>query len=342
MEKENKNNPFDTLHLLFFLWKKRTPIIIVTLLAAIVSIIVSLSIDDKYKSEVIVFPTSGGSISDDLLATKLIKKEIMKLGEDEEVEQLLQVLKSDNIRNRIIEKFDLIHHYEIDATEKYKQTALYKKFDKNIAIEPTKFMSVKIRVLDKNSQTAADIANEICNLIDTVMNNMRKERALEALNLVEREYFSLKNNMRKLEDSLVKIKNEGIGLENELEIKKLKQSYEKQIEVGNEKKAQDIQKKIGRLNKNTESYASIRDYLKFEQEHLANLTSKYAEAKLEVNQNLPNKYIVNAAYPAEKKSYPIRWLIVVVATASTFLIAILLLLLIDKLATRISEIKQEK
>lgn len=342
MKKENKNNAFDTFHLLFFLWKKRKPIIIISVLAAIISIIVSLSIEEKYKSEVIVFPTSGGSISDDLLATKLIKKEIMKLGEDEEVEQLLQVLKSDDIRHRIIEKYDLIHHYEIEDTEKYKQTILYKKFQKNISIEPTKFMSVRISVLDKNPEIAANIANDICNLIDTVMNNMRKERALKALKLVEQEYFSLKKHMQELEDSLVKIKNEGIGLKNDFEIKKLKQSYAKHIEIGNVQKAQLIQKRINKLNKNTESYASIRDYLKFEQEHLANLTSKYAEAKLEVNQNLPNKYIVNAAYPAEKKSYPIRWLIVVAATVSTFLTSILLLLLIDKLTIRINEIKKEK
>lgn len=342
MEKENKNNTFDTFHLLFFLWKKRKPIIVITALAVIISIIVSLSIEEKYKSEVIVFPTSGGSISDDLLATKLIKKEIMQLGEDVEVERLLQVLKSDDIRNRIIEKYDLLNHYEINDKEKYKQTALHKKFNKNITIEPTKFMSVKIKVLDKNPETAANIANEICNLIDTVMNNMRKERAFEALKLVENEYISLKKHMQELEDSLVKIKNKGIGFDNEYKIKKLKQSYAKHLEIGNVKKAEVLQKQISHLNKNSEAYLSIRDYLKFEQEHLANLTSKYAEAKLEVNQNLPNKYIINTAYPAEKKSYPIRWLIVLVSTFSTFITSILLLLLIDKLIIRINEVKEEK
>ena len=69
--------------------KKKLPLLLLTGFAAVLSIIVSLSIDNKYKSEVILFPAASSSVSHDLLAMNLAKKEILKLGEDEEVEQLL-------------------------------------------------------------------------------------------------------------------------------------------------------------------------------------------------------------------------------------------------------------
>jgi LPS O-antigen subunit length determinant protein (WzzB/FepE family) len=53
---ENSNQfRFDSVDLVQYLWNNRKPLIFITGLAAIVSIVVSLLIDEKYKSEVIVF-----------------------------------------------------------------------------------------------------------------------------------------------------------------------------------------------------------------------------------------------------------------------------------------------
>ena len=188
MIEEKKQYRFDSVDLILYLWNRRLPIIILTGIAALASIIASLVIEEKYKSEVIIFPAASSSVSHDLLAMNIAKKEILKLGEDEEVEQLLQILNSDEIRERIISKYDLMNHYEIDSNQKYRQTTLYKEFNDNISFLPTKFMSVRIEVLDKEPQMAANIANDISNLVDTVMNKMQKGRALEALALVEKEY----------------------------------------------------------------------------------------------------------------------------------------------------------
>ena len=53
-------------------------------------------------------------------------KSVLRLGEDEELDQLMQVLQSDEIRRRIVEKFDLMNHYEIKPDSKYPpETAVY-------------------------------------------------------------------------------------------------------------------------------------------------------------------------------------------------------------------------
>lgn len=341
MEENKKKYSFDAIDLIIFLWKRRMPILILSMLAAVISIIVSYSIDEKYKSEVVVFPTAAGSVSHDLLSVNVEYKKIMRLGEDEEVEQLLQVLKSNEIRSRIIKKYDLMNHYEIDTTQKYKKTALDKEFDENIAFLPTKFMSVRIKVLDKNPQIAADIANDIANLIDTVMNNMRKERALEALNLVKLEYNALRNDILKQQDSLSVIRSKGV-IDYESQAQVLSKSYAEAVMSGKTNVAKKIQQKLDTLAKYGGAYVSIRDYLEVQQEYLSNLKSKYAEAVVDATQNLPNKYVVNKAYAAEKKSYPIRWLIVVLSTLSTFLFSIFMLILVDNIGKRIKQIRENK
>jgi len=61
------------------------------------------------------------------------------------------------------------------------------------------------------------------------------------------------------------------------------------------------------------------------------LKSKYDEAKVDAEQVLSQKFVVSNAYPAEKKSYPIRWLIVVVSTLSSLLIAVITILLVENI-----------
>ncbi len=57
----------------------------------------------------------------------------------DQAEQLLQVLHSEPIRTRIIEKYNLMEHYEIDPEGKYPRTKLYEQFRSNINFRLTEF-----------------------------------------------------------------------------------------------------------------------------------------------------------------------------------------------------------
>ena len=56
---------------------------------------------------------------------------------------------------------------------------------------------------------------------------------------------------------------------------------------------------------------------------------------------LPHKFIVDQAYPSEKKAYPKRSIIVMVSTAASFLFTLILLIIIDSLQARVSAIKED-
>jgi len=67
-------------------------------------------------------------------------------------------------------------------------------------------------------------------------------------------------------------------------------------------------------------YVSLRDALENDRKQLSLIKSKYEEAKIDAEEVLPQKFIVNSAFKAERKSYPIRWLIVLVTAVSSFLL----------------------
>ncbi len=319
---------FNSSNIIVFAYKKRKPLLIITLIAIVVSIIVSYTIKPRYESSVILFPASSSSVSQDLFSNNLSSKDILKFGEDEEVEQLLQVLHSDDIRNMIIKKYNLMQHYNIDTGSAYPYTKLSKKFDDNFSFSPTKFMSIEIKVLDTDPKLAAAMANDVSSFMDTIMDKMQKKRAYKALRIVKKQYFSLKNQIQTLEDSLQGMRAHGV-LEYKKQSEVISNGYAKALIANNQRAATLLKHELDTLAKYGGPFVSITNYLKFEKKQLSSLKENYAEAQVDAYQDLPHEFIVNNAQVAEKKSYPVRWLIVTISSISTFLLALMLLLIID-------------
>ncbi len=320
---------FESFNLILFIRDKFKPILIITVIAAVVSIIVSLLIQPKYKSSVILFPAPAVSLSKSLLGTNITSKTVATFGEEEEVERLMQVLNSDELRQLVIQKHNLMKHYEIDTTSKFPKTQLLKEYEDNVSINRTEFMSIKVEVLDKDPRKAASIANDISAFVDTVMNQMKRERAKKSLNIVENEYQSLQNSIKQLEDSLTQIRMQGVNdYSSQSEV--FNEAYAKAL-LNNSPRAKVLKEKIDILSKYGSAYIAISQFLENQYSQLSDLKARYAEAKVNANKTLSHKLVVNRAHAAEKKSYPVRWLIVVVSTASAFILAIIVLLVLDNI-----------
>ena len=339
---ENNKTDFNSFNLIVFLLKKAKIIITITVIAAIASIIVSFLITPKYKSSVVFFPSATSSISKAMMSKNLSGKyDITELGEEEQAEQLLQIINSDEIRNRIVEKYNLIDHYEIDRDGKYVMTKLYKEYDDNIKAKRTEFMSIKVDVLDTDPQMAADIANDIAALVDSVKNRMQRERALEGFKIVEAEYNKMRAEIQTIEDSLTKIRLKGVNdYESQSEV--FNQQYAIAISKGDTRAMKMLEEKLAVLSKYGTAYTSMSDDLEYYREKISDLKAKYDEAKVDAEQNITHKFIVNNAFPAEKKSTPVRWLIVVASTVAAFLLSIFLIIIIENILFYQKQLKENK
>ncbi|MBN1145429.1 MAG: hypothetical protein JXA72_13440 [Bacteroidales bacterium] len=288
----NKVPVGNTFDLITYMWKKRYVLILLSSIAFIASIVVSLLITPRFKSNVVLFPAASVSLSKSLVETSSIStdfRDVLSFGEDDEAERMLQILHSNQIKDHVIQKFNLMDHYEIDLSDPFPYTKLEKKYKSNIRFRRTEFMSIEISVLDADPQMAADIANEIAAYIDTTIHNIQRERAVEAYNLVEKEYNNAGNEIRMISDSLQKIRQLGV-LYNELS-----QKMESEIE------------------------------------RLGLLKAKLVASKVNVEQTLPQIFIVDKAVKSEKKSVPRRSIIVIISTFAAFALSLLALLIIDQI-----------
>jgi hypothetical protein len=215
-------------------------------------------ITPKYKSTVIMFPTQTSSISKALLSENNGKDDILKFGEEEEAEQMLQILNSDDIKARISSQFNLMQHYDIDTTDVYKYTKLFDEYKDNISYERTEFMSVKVDVLDKDPKIASAICNEISNLMDSVKNKMQKQRAIAGLHIVERSYLALKQEIQGINDSLKVLRLMGIN-DYETQSQVFNEQYAMAIAKNNTAGARLLEDKLKVLSMYGGAYVSLRE-----------------------------------------------------------------------------------
>ena len=321
-----------SLSLLAIVIRYRRTFVVIALVSALLAMIFSgpAFITPLFRSTVILYPTSSNSISKVLLSTNFsTNKDLLEIGEDEQTERMLQILNSNKIRDRIIQKYDLLNHYGIRPGSEYRFTRLYEEYESKIKFRRTEYMAVKITVLDKDPRLASLIANDIAELFDSTMNMMQKEVAFKAFKIVENEYLKLKGEVKAMEDSLNAIRKLGIH-DYESQAEMLNQQLAIELAKNNSKGIKALEERLNVLAEYGGAYVSLRDMLEHERKQLSQIKAKYEEAKVDATQNLPHKFVVTNAYEAEKKAYPIRWLITLIAIISTLALALVILIAIER------------
>ena len=185
MEQENIEIQQQRQNLILFVWKKRKVIGMVTAVAAVISLVISFLLTPLYLSTAIVFPTATSTVS--FSEQRNAKASSMDFGEEEQSEQMVQILQSSRIRDKIVQRFDLFKHYDIDLDDPNKFYKLGKAYEEHIMFTRTRYGSIQIDVLDSDKELAAEIANKIVDLIDTVKNDMVKERTIPAFEISQRK-----------------------------------------------------------------------------------------------------------------------------------------------------------
>lgn len=329
---ESRKEEFSSFDLLLFLWKWRKHIIIVCALAAVTSAVVSLLMEEKYRSTVVLYPAKTSSVSKSLLQESNVDKlDFMGFGEEEESEQILQILNSDEIRIEMIYLYDLWKHYGIDPNEPHANSKMRQEFESNVSFTRTKFGSVRIDVLDTSAITAASMANQISALLDSAKNRMQHERAKYGLNIVEEQYLNAKAELDALVDSLKSLGELGIhDYESQSEV--LNQQYAIALGRGNKRGANAIQAELEKLGKFGNNALALTHRLEYMTENVNDLKARYMQAKVDAEAVLTHKFVVNNAYVSDKKAYPIRWLIVVLSTLSAFILTIFMILALDNIS----------
>ena len=310
--------------LLAFLWKNRKVLVIITGVAFVVSVVVSLLLTPLYLSTAVVFPTASSNVS--FSEQRNVKAGSMDFGEEDQAEQLVQILSSSRIKDKIVAKYDLLKHYEIDPNDENKNFKLNEEYNDHFSFTRTKFGSIQIDVLDKDPELAAKMANDIVDLIDTVKNEMIRERTRPAFEINIRKMKQLEKDkdyvINRL-DSLAKLGVVSTDVRSNL--------FQALVDSKSPEEKRDIKAQIEANMK----FGSLFDALEHKRnEMIINIETfkvAYEQAESDANAQFNHKFVVEKAVVADKKEKPKRMIIVLVATLGGFVLGVFFLLIRDKI-----------
>ena len=318
----------ERMGLIQFIWKSKKPILIITSIAAIASIVVSFLITPLYLSSAIVFPaaTSNVSFSDQRNA----KAAAMDFGEEEQAEQLVQILQSSRIKDRIVSKYNLLADYEISENDPNKYYKLNKAYYGDFTFNRTRFGSIQIDVLNKDPKKAAAMANDIVDLIDTVKNEMIRERTMPAFEINLRKKKQMEHERDSLLTRLEELAQLGV-LPNDVRAT----LYQALVDSKNAAEKTEIQRKIDINTK----YGSVYDGLEYQRNEkivkIEDFRVSYEQAESDANAKFNHKFVVEKAVVSDRKEKPKRMIIVLVSTIGGFIFGLFFLLI----QQRIKELK---
>lgn len=338
---ETDNKKTHSLNIITLIIRWRKVLLIVGIAAALLSAGISMLITPRFKSTVIMMSTSSNALSQMvLLSNNNEHLDAAQFGDDEKIDQMLQILNSREMKDHLIKTFNLREHYEIDTNSKYWKTKLYKTTNDNFRFSRTRFMGVEINVLDKDPQLAADIANEIADYYDVLKGEIVRQRTEKAFEIIQKSMEQIEKLIAKYNDSMSFIMSHGL-YDYESQSERLMQQYVKEIASGNTVAAKRLEEKFIVLEQWAPKYISARYKLLSLKENHSYLQQKYQSIKADAEYVLPQKFIVESAIASDKKAYPKRMIIVLMSTICTLAFAVFLILCQEGIKRAYTEIKRE-
>jgi tyrosine-protein kinase Etk/Wzc len=312
------------MNLLVTIWKKRKVLSILTAIGCVVATVIAFLLTPLYRSTAIVFPAATSTVS--FSEQRNAKASSMDFGEEEQAEQLIQILQSSKVRDKVVSRFDLMKHYDIDPSDANKYYKLVKAYTEHILFVRTRYGSIQIDVLDKDPVLAADIANKIVDLIDTVKNEMVMERTVPAFEINKRKKEQMEADRKAVLDQLDSLAALGV-----VQLDARANLFTAYIDAKNAEDRAELKRRIEVNMKYGATFDGL-EYIRNEKiTKLADFTESYEQAESDANTQFNHKFIVERAVVADKKDKPKRMIIILLATLGTFAFGVFFLLLQDKL-----------
>jgi uncharacterized protein involved in exopolysaccharide biosynthesis len=309
---------FNSANMLQLLWKWKKQLIVVLIVAIAVSSVgsSSLFIKPKYKSSAVAYPVN-----------------LLPYGEESTTEQLLQLLQSVSVRDSVIKKFNLAKHYSIDDSYQLGKSYVLAEWTDNVTIGKTDLESAEIKVLDIDPDTAALIVNEILNQANLLARRLQRKSSSELIIMYTNQAATIKHELDSI-DALIKVLRMDYGVtEFDAQVKEVTRAYFKVAGSSvDPKKLENIE--AVRIMRNFQEkggdYQRLKNQISSLKEFYNKKTEEFNLVKTDMKKELTYTNVVSKPYPALKKSYPVRWLIVLIASISSLFFSLIVLGYIDR------------
>lgn len=307
------NSFFNSVELISLISKWKKQFLIVGIASFVLSIVFSspFFIKPKFKSTAVIYPSNLTAYST-----------------ESATEQMLQLSQSSDIRNRVINAFQLISHYEIDSVnDKSYRTNVIKTYEENVLIRKTEFESMEITVYDTDPIQAASMVDSIIHYFNVKARELQSEKSKEVLIISKKQLDNKKVEMDSLESALHHLQVEYGILDFKEQTKEVSRAYLKSLGSPGSKSSIEAKTMYDNLKNKGSELNAINEHLWRSRGAYNDLKSVYEIAERDVYKKLTYANIVTPPSPSDKKSSPVRWLIVLISVSSALLMCFIVILL---------------
>lgn len=283
------------------------------ILIAIISIIVSsfisspLFIKPKFRSEAIVFPTN-----------------LTPFSNESATEQLLQFMKSDEVKSAMTKRFNLYKVFDIDTSAEMSHAKFDLYYDEYISVKATLYESIIINVITENPALSQKMANALIEESNVFIKSQKKFTNFEFIKSFSNQLQLIKFEIDSIESKLKGIRmNFGI-----LDFKSQSKIISKK--AGKNSLSDDDKLLLKGLKEEGGQYVILQEQLKTELNNYKKMKFKYDKHVLNFNSDLSFTTIVSKANLPDKKYSPQRAIIVLFFTLSVLLLALFIILFTHK------------
>ena len=308
-------NYFRNIKLIEILTKWKWHLIIIVVATIVLSVIFSgpSFIKPRYKSSAVLYPSNIREYSDESLT-----------------EQMLQIMQSTDIRDSLIQEFNLIEHYKIDTTKKYWRSNLYWNYSRNVKINKTQYEAVLIEVFDFDPYQARDMVNAIINIYNHKIASLHNEKFNEVVAMYER-YLVRKSH--ELDSLKALLRDLGVNynlLDYSFQTQQVVKGY---LGTTDNSGGRINSNEVQRIRKNMEEKGGdlimLQELIRQEAANYAVIKRDYDRAYMDHDRRFTYSNIISAPQVPDKKATPVRWIIVLVSTLSVLLLSILVIGIIE-------------
>ena len=332
-------NEFNSFSLINYIWKWRKLFLIICCATAVLSFFFSTSlfIPPKFKATTIIYAPRTNSVSKILMSDNNSNErlDIKAYAMEEETEQMMQILHSREIKDMLIEKYDLVNYYGIGTNRKGWQTKLYEAVEGAVDIKRTKFGAISITVKDWSPERAAQMANDVASELDTIKNKIERERAAAACLALQNQIDEAERQRMVLVDSLSRLAENGV-FTYELQTERIMQQYAIALREGNTAGVQRLKQEIEKLEKWGPLAFTLRQEQFYLGEQIVLSKMRLMGAQMDFSAIMPIKFVIEKAVAPDKKFYPKKLIISIISTMGAFILTLMTLLIIDKIRREIN------
>ena len=307
----NSEAPFEQEGLLRLLQRWRIHLALVALAGGLISFGATFFITPIYKSVGVLYPSNIAPYSEESLS-----------------EQFMQMLKSGQVEDSLLERFQWEKRYQLSAHPQ-KKSRLHMLYEERILVERTEYEAVVVSALDEDPAMARQLVEFVINQTDRLIGRLQCQKLKEVMEMHAISLQQIKVQVDSVDSALNRYRSSYGILDYESQVKEITRQYYKSLGSGSV-----AQRELRQALENLTRHGAAVQFLSARAKGLGKTygmqESEYFKALRDHERSFSYTNILTQPQLSDKRAFPVRWVFALAGFAAALFIGILVVAFIDR------------